>query len=171
MSDDKAYSLARTLLLIKVFTDEMNRRRKTDLAPEASEIMPAGTRLPVLIAGKQAGWVSMPRPSTRASVTDERKLLAFVEERFGSEVEMVKQVRPKFVELLKKSAKDHGGWVDAGTGGEVIPIPGISVETGEASPRTEAADGAFQMIADALAEGALAEVRHILALPMAGGED
>lgn len=170
MSDDKAYSLARTLLLIKVFTDEMNRRRKADIAPEAAEIMPAGTRLPVLIDGKQAGWVSMPKPSTRASVTDERKLLAFVEERFSSEVEAVKQVRPKFLEMLKKAAKEHGGWLNV-DGGEVVPIPGITVETGEASPRTEAADGAFQMIADALAEGTLTEVRQILALPAAGGED
>lgn len=170
MSDDKAYSLARTLLLIKVFTDEMNRRRKTDLAPVAGDLMPAGTRLPVLIDGKHAGWVSMPKPSTRASVTDERKLLAFVEERFGSEVETVKQVRPKFVELLKKCAKDHGGWVDASAGGEIIPIPGITVEVGEASPRTEAADGAFQIIAEALADGVLGEVQALLALP-AGGEE
>jgi hypothetical protein len=170
MSDDNAYSLARTLLLIKVFTDEMNRRRKTDLAPIASDLMPAGTRLPVLIEGKQAGWVSMPKPSTRASVTDEKKLQAFVEERFPSEIETVKRVRPKFVELLKTAAKDHDGWLNADSG-EVIPIPGIAVETGESSPRTEAADGAFQIIADALAEGTLTEVRQILALPMAGGED
>lgn len=170
MSDDKAYSLARTLLLIKVFTDEMNRRRKTDLAPVAGELMPAGTRLPVLIDGKQAGWVSMPKPATKANVTDDKKLLAFVEDRFSSEVETVKQVRPKFLELLKKAAKDHGGWLDVDSG-EVVPIPGITVETGEASPRTEAADGAFQMIADALAEGTLTEVRQILALPVAGGDD
>lgn len=169
MSDDKAYSLARTLLLIKVFTDEMNRRRKADLAPVASDLMPAGTRLPVLIDGKQAGWVSMPKPSTRASVTDEKKLQAFVEERFPSEIETVKRVRPKFVELLKKAAKDHDGWLNVDSG-EVIPIPGVSVETGEASPRTESADDAFQIIADAWAGGTLTEIRQILALP-AGSEE
>lgn len=168
MTDD-AYSLARTLLLIKVFTDEMNRRRKNDLAPVAAGLMPAGTRLPVLIDGKQAGWVSMPKPSTRASVTDEAKLLAFVEERFPSEVATVKQVRPKFLELLKKAAKDHGGWIDVDSG-EVVEIPGVSVEVGEASPRAESAVDAFQIIADAMAEGALAEVRQILAIP-AGGEE
>jgi hypothetical protein len=168
MSDD-AYSLARSLLLIKVFTDEMNRRRRTDLAPIANDLMPAGTRLPVLIDGKQVGWVSMPKPSTRASVTDETKLQRFVEERFPSEIETVKRVRPKFVELLKTAAKDHDGWLNADSG-EVIPIPGISVEMGTASPRTESADDAFRIVAEAMAGGALDEVRQLLALP-AGGED
>lgn len=168
MSDD-AYSLARTLLLIKVFTDEMNRRRRADLAPIASDLMPAGTRLPVLIDGKQAGWVSMPKPSTRASVSDEKKLQAFVEERFPSEIETVKRIRPKFVELLKASAKDHDGWLNADSG-EVIPIPGIKVEMGELSPRTESADDAFRIVAEAMAGGVLGEVKQLLALP-AGGEE
>lgn len=168
MSTD-AYSLARTHLLIKLFTDEMNRRRKEDLAPEARDLMPVGTRLPVLIDGEHAGWVSMPNPYTKVSVTDEKKLLAFVEERFATEIVTVKQVRPKFLEVLKKAAKEDGGWIDADSG-EVVTIPGVAVDVGEATPRTEPADGAWALVATALAEGVLGEVQQILALPT-GGED
>lgn len=149
------YSLARTLLLIKVFSDEMHRRRKEDLSAEAVRLMPPGTRLPVIIDGRNVGWVSMPKPTTKAVVTDERRLLAFVKERFPSEVQTVEQVRPAFLSALKASAKEHGGWLD---NGEIVTVPGLSVETEAPVPRATPEDGAFEAVIEARRSGELDEL-------------
>jgi hypothetical protein len=153
-------------MLIKVFTDEMNRRRKGGLADEATRLMPPGTRLPVLIGDQHIGWVSMPKASVKAEVTDERALLAFVQEQCPTEIETVQRIRPAFLEALKASVKEHGGWL---VRGEVVTVPGVTVRTGDLTPRTEPAKEAFAVVAAALKDGVLDEARGLLAIE--GGEE
>lgn len=163
-----AYAIARTLLCFKVVTDRMSSTRKDGLNEEALSWMPPGTRLPALVGGRVAGWVSVPKPSVKAIVTDEKALQAFVEERFPTEIETVTRIRESFVTALKESAKRHGGWVDGA--GEVVEIPGLKVEVGAAAPRVEAEEDAFDAVMEALNSGDLADVGALLGLP-AGGED
>ena len=161
------YAVARTLLFFKVVTDRMSSTRTDGLNEEALSWMPPGTRLPALVGGRVAGWVSVPKPSTKAIVTDEKALRAFVEERYPTEVETVTQVRASFMTALKESAKQHGGWVDSA--GELIEIPGLTVEVADAYLRVDAEDDAFDAVMEALGAGELGEVGELLGLP-AGGE-
>ena len=165
-----AYAIAQTMLLFKVLTDRMAKVRKESLNEDAASWMPAGTRLPVLIGGRQAGWVSMPKPRTTTSVADEKELTAFVEKRFPGEVETVSttRIRPAFVTALKAAFEDDGGWVDEATG-EVVEIPGLKSTIGDPIPRVEADTDAFEVVLDAMRTGELGDVNDLLALPVADG--
>lgn len=68
----------------------------------------------------QLGSVSVAFPEPKISVTSEADLLAWVEERFPSEVETIRQVRPKSREVLLGQLTIAGDEViDAN--GEVVP--------------------------------------------------
>jgi hypothetical protein len=162
------YAIARTLTCFKVFTDRMSKARTEGLNEEALSWMPPGTRLPALVGGRVAGWVSVPKPSVKAIVTDEKALQAFVEEHCPTEIETVTRVRESFIAALKESAKQHGGWVNGD--GEVIEVPGLKVEIGDPSPRVEAAEDAFEAVMEALNAGELGGVGDLLGLPARGEE-
>lgn len=73
------------------------------------------------------GSASVIKPDPKVAVSDEAGLLAWVEERFPSEVETVRRVRPKSREvLLGQLIIDGLDVIDAA--GEVVPW--ASVETG-----------------------------------------
>ena len=70
------------------------------------------------------------------------------------------------LEALKASVKEHGGWL---VRGEVVTVPGVTVRTGDLTPRTEPAKEAFAVVAAALKDGVLDEARGLLAIE--GGEE
>ena len=61
---------------MKFLTDRLAALRKEDLVPEAGQQMPPGARMPVMFAGRLAGWATMPKGSKTAAVTDEAALRA-----------------------------------------------------------------------------------------------
>jgi hypothetical protein len=76
--------------------------------------------------GEDYGTVSLQNGRTVATITDEAALIAWVTERYPTEV--VTTIRPKFLDLLLDAACKAGDPVDPATG-EVIP--GVRVDQGE----------------------------------------
>ena len=161
------FDAARLLLIAKWLTERIVAARREELEPAAVRALPVGSRIPVVLDGVSAGAVSRPKPTVRVSVTNPLKFLAWTEEHRPGEVETVRQVRQSFTDAVKRSVKEHGGWLDQATG-EVTPVPGVEAAEGDPSVRVELAPEAEAAIAAAWRAG-LIDLGAVLALP-AGGE-
>lgn len=163
-------SLAERLALVQFLTQMLASARADDLGPRAGAEMAAGERYAAKFGGTApAAWVSMPKPSARASVTSQAAFLAWCEERFPSEVETVRQVRPSFAAKMRQLVKERGGWINKDTG-ELIPVPGIEASEGEPAVRVELTEDAARIIGAAWAAGDIA-LGEVLALPAPGGRE
>lgn len=163
---------------------------RADLDAEAAGRWPEGARHEIMIGGQMAGWASMPKARKSARVTSAMELLAFVEAHYPTEVETEtevhaaripemlldvlrrdcplavtdrKVIRPGFLTKLAGALKAKGKWADPATG-EVLDVPGITVETGKLSPRVNLDDGATEIIGEAWRAGRI-DVAGLLALP------
>jgi len=186
-------TLPQRLALVKWLTDNIARVRKDDLLPEATAEMPPGSRMPIMFGGRHAGFASMPKPSTSASVTDEARLLAwtranypekiretvevdlsdedlipFLEQHFPSAVKHGERVDQHWVSDICGALKDPGHYITS-TGEKLTEVPGITVSESTPSPRVNLTPDAGAIIAAAWRGGDI-PVAEFLALP-AGGED
>lgn len=164
MSTDPLALVAR-LGVLKYLSDRLNTARKEDLGPQAVAAFPVGSRLPVMIGGEHAGWLSIPQPRRTASVTNEARFLAWAKELFPTEVVKVEQVRSSFQANVLQSVKDRGGWVDKATG-ELVDVPGVEVKDGDPYTKVDATEGMGDIIGRAWLAGEL-DLREMLALPAA----
>lgn len=156
-------TLATHLGVLKYLSDWLNATRKEELGPQAVKEFPVGSRVPVMIAGQHAGFLTIPQPRKTATVTSEAQFLAWVKKNHPTEVVTIPQVRPSFAELVLKSVKDRGGWVDKKTG-ELVQVPGVTSGEGDAYPMVKLSDGAEAIIAAAWLAGKL-DLGEMLALP------
>lgn len=143
----------------------MVKTSREDVTATAGEVLGEGDRITVKLAGRKLASVTMAAGSTRAKVTDEDKLTAWVAENHPSEVETVTRIRPAYLEQLKKQAKQDGVAADPDTGDL---LPGIEVTTGDPSLRVLPADGARDLLIEAWRSGEL-NLGEVLQIP-SGGE-
>jgi hypothetical protein len=161
-------NLTQRLALAEFLTRHFAAVRAGTLNPEAVGDMTTGERLAAKFAGQVAAWVSMPKPATRASVSNRAAFLAWVKEYLPAEVETVEVVRPGTQAALLAAAKANDGkWLDTGTG-EYVVIDGVTVGVGDSSPRVELTEGAAEAIGAAWRAGDI-DLTPLLALPAAGG--
>jgi hypothetical protein len=161
------FEQARLLVIAKWLTERIVGARRGELEPGAVRALPVSSRIPVVLDGVTAGIVSRPRPTVRASITNQLKFLAWVEEHCPDQMETIRQVRPSYADTVRKSVKEHGGLVDAETG-EVIPVPGVEASEGDPVIRVELTKEAEAAIAAAWRNGDI-DLSAVLALP-AGGD-
>jgi len=124
-----------------------------------------GERKAAVVGDRVIGHVSMVKGRRRAVVVSEEALLAYVQQRYPSEVETVTQIRPAFRKRLLDEAVTRGALVDSG-GAVVDGI--VDVVDGDPYPTVRFADDADTVIPSLIAQGRLqigGEVREL-----AGGE-
>jgi len=165
MTGSDPLALARTLAVVSYLSATLAAAKKEELGPQAVAAIPVGSRLPVVLGGGNAGFVSVPRPATRAVVSDEAEYRAWVEANRPDEIVTLRQVRDSFTSAVLASVKAHGGLLDKDKG-EYVPVPGIEVRQGDPSPRVELGDDAAGLIGSAWRSGEL-DLGAILALPAA----
>lgn len=176
MTADGGLPLEVRLLIVKLLADHLAGTRANDLVPEANAQWRPKARIPVVIGGQLAGWVSVTDPQPRAEVTDEKKLLAWARKYYPGEVEeevvTTWTIRDSFVNAVKAEVLKFGGYVVkesdslAGTPGDVVPVPGVEVKTGTPVVRTDPEAGAIAVVAAAMAAGEIdAGTVQRLALP------
>jgi hypothetical protein len=182
-------SAPQKLALWKFFSEVLKTAREKDMLPQAAAEMPAGARMPAMFGGRLAAWVNMPQPGRKsASVTDERKLLAWAQENHPHHVETVTEVRvdaalvaflrehrpqslhdfertePQWAEDVCKALADTGRYALM-TGDIVTEVPGITVSEGRLSvPSVSLTDDAGEVIGAAWARGEI-DLGEVLALP------
>lgn len=163
MSDPMA--LARMLAVVSYLSGTLAAARKNELGPEAAAAIPVGSRLPVMLAGRNAGFVSVPKPAARPVVADEPRFRAWVKANRPDEIVITEQVRDSFTSAVLASVKARGGLLDK-EAGEVIPVPGVEIKQSDPSPRVELEDDAAELIGAAWRSGEL-DLGTLLALPPA----
>jgi hypothetical protein len=151
-----ARDIARDLVVLKVLADRVKQataQRKAD-AMDAMDV--EDRKGAVLPDGQKVGTVSVARgrESWTADPTDP-DLLAWVQEHHPSEIQTVTttSVRPAFLRALTERAKADGAAVDHDTG---EAIPGIRCTTGEPYVMVRVSGVQSDLIAAALADGAIA---------------
>lgn len=176
-------------LALLAWLEKEVKRIREGLVPAAQAAMPPGTRLPAIFGGRQAGWVSMPKPSASAAVTDpgaflawtrkaapgrvredvtidQRQMddvLALVEDHMPDALIRTTVVDPAWQGDLLATLRDRGRYALAD--GEVITeVPGVTVSKGEPRPRVNLADDAGEVIEQAWRYGAI-DMLAVLALP------
>lgn len=183
MTADTTTRLAVTAFLI----DRLTALRKEELTPLAQKELTPGERRSVKLGGRLAAWVSLPKPSRRASVTSERELLKWARVHVPQHIETVTEVAvsdqlidwlaehapqflrtaervdPQWTEDMLTSMKNRGFIAD-GNGEKVTEIPGVSAGVGEPSPRVNLEADAADVIAAAWRAGDI-DVSGLLALP------
>lgn len=152
--------------IIKYLTDHLSAARKNDLGPAVIATLAPGARVPIKIGDELIGWLSIPQPRKTAEVTSEAKFQAWVEEKHPSEIVTDPRVRPSFAELVLKSVRERGGYLDKGTG-ELADVPGVERGTGEPYPKVDLEDGAGLVIAAAWRDGSI-NIGQMLALEAGG---
>ena len=141
---------------LKVRADRLNG--------EALAEMTVGERLAVKFGGQVAAWLSLPKPASRASVSNKELFTAWVEKHMPDEIETVKTVRPGTQKTLLDAAKANGGkWLNKATN-EYVDIDGISFGISDPSPRVELTDAAAEAIGAAWRAGDI-DLAPLLALP------
>ncbi|MDA8324117.1 MAG: hypothetical protein M0030_30490 [Actinomycetota bacterium] len=176
-------------LALLAWLEKEVKRLRGELLPATLEAMPPGTRLPAIFGGRQAGWVSMPKPSTTAAVTDpgaflawtrknvpgriredvtidQRQMddvLALIEDHMPDALIRTTVVDPAWQGDLLASLRDRGRYALAG-GDVITEVPGITVSTGEPRPRVNLADDAGEVIEQAWRAGEI-DMLGVLALP------
>lgn len=183
-------SLGQRLVLAKYLADALAALRRDELVPAAADEWVPGERQSVKFGGRQAGWVSLPKPVTTARVTDEAKLLAWCEQhapgaiRDNDEVIVdqaligwLKEHRPQSVRTRREvdgyvtdailaGLKRDGRYVTVN--GDIHgEVPGVTVSEGEPSPRVNLEPDAHAVIADAWRSGGI-PLADLLALPGRG---
>ena len=161
-------SFRQRIALAQFFATHFAAARKGPLNAEALEEMTIGERLAATFGGQVAAWVSLPKPATRASVTDERAFRAWVKKHVPAGIETIEQVRPDTQKAFLEEAKANDGkWLNKATG-EYVLIDGVTVGTGDPAPRVELTDGAAEVIGAAWRAGTI-DLGPMLALP--GGDE
>jgi hypothetical protein len=182
-------SAPQKLALWKWLSEVLKTAREDDMLPQAAAEMPPGARMPAMFGGQLAAWVNMPKPNKKtASVTDERKLLAWAQENHPHHVETETEVRvdaaliaflrehrpqslhdfertePQWAEDVCKALAETGRYALM-NGERVTEVPGITVSEGRPPvPRVDLADDAGEIIGAAWARGEI-DPREVLALP------
>lgn len=152
--------------IIKYLTDHLSAARKNDLGPAVIATLAPGARVPIKIGDQLIGWLSIPQPSRKAEVTSEAKFRAWVEEKHPTEIVTDPRVRPSFADLVLKSVRERGGYLDKATG-ELTDVPGVERSTGDPYPKVDLEDGAGDVIAAAWRDGAI-NIGQMLALESGG---
>jgi len=185
-------SLAQRLLLVKWLGQGLAAVRKDDLLPQGAADLPPGSRIPVMFGGRLAGWVTMPKPMTSATVTDEGALLAWAEEHQPGHVEDAAEVAvceelvaylgehaPQFLRHSRRpdpqwaadvlaALQRDGRWVTR-DGEPVTEVPGVTVSKGSPVPRVTLGEDAAEIIGAAWRDG-LVSLPDVLALPAGNGD-
>ncbi len=185
-------TIGQRLTLTKWLLDHLAALRKDDLLPEAQAELVAGERAAVKFGGQVAAWISMPKPSTTAHVTDEEKLLAWARENAPHAVETVTEVTvsgelirylrenaPEFLTARERMAPDWTedaltgmkakGYYVTWQGEKVDEVPGITVSAGESVPRVSLTADASVVIGKAWRSGDIG-LSGLLELPAAEGD-
>lgn len=162
-----AQSFRQRIALAQFLAAHFAAARKGPLNAEALDEMTAGERLAATFGGQVAAWVSLPKPATRATVTNERAFRAWVKKHLPEGIETVEQVRPETQKAFLEAAKANDGkWLDTESG-EYVVIDGVTVGTADPSPRVELTGDAAEVIGAAWQAGMI-DLGPILALPAAG---
>ena len=160
---------AQAVLVAKWLTERIVAGRRDELEPVAVDALPEGTRIPVMLGGLKAGTVSRPKTTSGATIRQPLKFLAWVRENRPGEVETVEQVRQSFSDAVRRSVREHGGWLNPDTG-ECEPVPGVEQTQGDPIIRVEFGPDAEAAIARAWRSGGIS-LDTVLALPSGGDGD
>jgi hypothetical protein len=180
-------SLPERLAVHKWLSERLSALRSEELLPEASAKLTIGERAPVKFGGELVAWVSVPKPSVSARVSDERKLLAWAREHAPGHVGTVREVivsdaladylaehapqflsqaercDPQWVDDVLAGMKNRGCYIDA-NGEKHDDLPGITVSEGKSFPRVDLKDCAAEVIGEAWRKGDIT-MPSLLALP------
>lgn len=125
--------------MLKLLSDKVNAAFKAAKDDMARELGPEGRKNAVLDGDKIAS-VSVTK-SGRVSVTSEAQFVRWVEEHYPTEIEHVPQVRPAFLEAIKKASEAAGE--PCSPRGE-LDIPGVTV--GDPYPLVRKSAGADELL-------------------------
>lgn len=146
-------SLPQRLAVVKFLSEMLSRLRGEELVPEAIAEWAPGARIPVKFADELAGWASVPKPSVRARIVNDRAFFTWVAEHHAHQIEVVERVYDSFTKVVLDAAKKNGGyWIDGDTG-EKQPIPGVEVGTGDLYTKVDLTNDAGEIIARAWRAG------------------
>lgn len=146
--------LATPLLVHKVLTERMAQVRKGITSAALGQSDAGDRKTAKLPSGDVIGAVSVAHGKRTPQVVDVEKLTSWISEHRPGEVEVIYEtrVRPAFLAVLLKAAKDDGGWLDKDTG-EVHPIPGVEIKAGDDYLVITAVDGADALVEQAWRDG------------------
>lgn len=156
-------STRQRIALAEFLGSHFHKVRADVLNAEALAELTVGERLAVKFGGQVAAWLSLPKPSQRAAVSNKITFTAWVKEHMPAEVETVEMVRPGTQAAILAAAKANGGkWLNPETG-EMVEIRGITFGTGDPSPRVELTEDAAGAIGTAWRNGEI-DLSPMLAL-------
>lgn len=168
--------LAGQLTVAKFLAETIAGRRTGDLVPEAQDVWPASTRIPVAFGGKHTAWVAMPKGSKSAAVSDPAKLLAWAKANHPHQVadEVTVRVTPEVIAVLAehlpgalvrtptvdqhwtdditKALKEKGFYVTR-EGEKLTEVPGITVSEKPGVPTVTLEKDAGETITAAWRDG------------------
>jgi hypothetical protein len=119
--------LAGRAVFAKIIADEVRAVAEAVKAEVKNRLVPGEHVTATLADGTRIGKVTLTEVPRTADIVDERALIDWLLEHRPDEV--VPQVRPSFLEHLRRQVKEHGHAFDETTG-EVIP----GIELGEGTP-------------------------------------
>lgn len=138
-----------TLALCRWLKDHV--RDWEDEAKRELGLLP-GERKAAVIDGHVLGHISMAKGRKTAKVVDEAALLAFVKDRYPTEVEVQERVAPAFLKQLLDGVAKRGALIDS----DGVVIGGlIDIVEGAPYPVSKLADDADDVIGGLLGRGAL----------------
>lgn len=146
--------VALALVVLKVLGEQVKTGESAAKREVAGDALPGDRTTAVLPDGTPVGTVGQAKGRTLARVTDREKFVAFVQEAYPTEVEMVPTVRPAFEKRLLDACKANQAPVDANG----VEVPGVEVGVGDPYTTVKLAAGAHELVAAAYQSGQLAEL-------------
>lgn len=142
---------------LKGFDDRLRRALLADEGDDPDEAMTEGERKDVHVRDAdgnrvKVGTIRVDQAPTNARVTDEAAFLAWV--KVHAPTEVVETVRPSYAARVLDLVKRHGQMPHPATG-ELVDVPGVSLEVGEPRVVVTPAKGAAQALAEAHQRGGL----------------
>lgn len=146
--------VALALVVLKVLGEQVKTGESAAKREVAVAALPGDRTTAALPDGSPVGTVGQAKGRTNARVTDREKFVAFVQEAYPTEVEMVPTVRPSFEKRLLDACKANQAPVDANG----VEVPGVEVGVGDPYTTVKLAEGAHDLVAAAYQSGQLAEL-------------
>lgn len=144
------HDVAAQMVALKEIRDRVDaerEKRKAQFLADGEE----GDRTTAKLDGQIIGAVSIVKARETAKIVDEAALTQWVMSHFPTEIETINRVRTSFLNVILKSVKENGGWIDAKTG-EFLAVDGVDVAVGDPYVSVKVADGASEIVAKAWSE-------------------
>lgn len=120
-----------------------------------------------LPSGAKVGNITVSNPKPKATVTDEKKVTAWVAEQYPDEIAQV--VRAAFLKKLLDEMNERGVAEIVTPQGEIVTVPGVEMQTNRAPSHSVTwDDNGIEALAAAWRNGELAHIEGLPAL-MRGG--